>query len=91
MYLFNNQVCDFTNDCGDHSDELGCSNYNRCNFEDEFNPTCDWKNDYNTDEEWARIKPTDLSLADKDLYPKNGYFRRMMNFFVKLKFHALKY
>ncbi|XP_008266860.3 MAM and LDL-receptor class A domain-containing protein 1 [Oryctolagus cuniculus] len=28
------QVCDFTDQCGDNSDEEQCSNYDRCDFED---------------------------------------------------------
>ncbi|KAI4791475.1 hypothetical protein KUCAC02_033987 [Chaenocephalus aceratus] len=29
-------VCDFTDDCGDYSDEENCSGYKRCDFEDGF-------------------------------------------------------
>ncbi|XP_041467512.1 MAM and LDL-receptor class A domain-containing protein 1-like [Lytechinus variegatus] len=53
------RVCDFTDDCGDWSDEASdiCKDYNNCDFEDD---TCDWSQD-NTDEiDFMRIKgPSD--------------------------------
>ncbi|XP_027784436.2 MAM and LDL-receptor class A domain-containing protein 1 [Marmota flaviventris] len=34
VFLPPDNVCDFTNQCGDNSDEQQCSNYERCDFED---------------------------------------------------------
>ena len=33
------QVCNFADDCGDHSDEESCLDYHRCDFERDL---CDW-------------------------------------------------
>uniref|UniRef100_A0A8C5MKX6 MAM and LDL receptor class A domain containing 1 n=1 Tax=Leptobrachium leishanense TaxID=445787 RepID=A0A8C5MKX6_9ANUR len=47
-----NNLCDFVNDCADHSDEnpLICgSSFSRCNFEFDL---CDWKQDENDDFDW---------------------------------------
>ncbi|XP_033104873.1 MAM and LDL-receptor class A domain-containing protein 2-like [Anneissia japonica] len=48
-------VCDFSDDCGDYSDEASslCTNYDRCNFERGF---CDWTQ-LKTDEfDWSRTR-----------------------------------
>jgi hypothetical protein len=47
-------VCDFSNDCGDNSDERNCGNYTRCDFEDELNPYCDWNLDDDALFYWRR-------------------------------------
>ncbi|XP_061173555.1 MAM and LDL-receptor class A domain-containing protein 2-like [Saccostrea echinata] len=43
--------CDFSNDCGDNSDEIGCSSYvERCNFESDI---CNWQQDINDMFDWT--------------------------------------
>ena len=43
--------CDFSNDCGDNSDEIGCGDYvERCNFETDI---CNWAQDINDRFDWT--------------------------------------
>ncbi|KAM6162719.1 MAM and LDL-receptor class A domain-containing protein 1 [Erethizon dorsatum] len=44
-------VCDFTDQCGDSSDEQQCSNYERCDFEDGF---CDMEQDQSLQLGWTK-------------------------------------
>ncbi|CAH1239110.1 MALRD1 [Branchiostoma lanceolatum] len=44
--------CDFTDDCGDRSDESDCSSYpGRCDFQNDF---CSWVQDKNDSADWTR-------------------------------------
>eukprot|EP00057_Strongylocentrotus_purpuratus_P018006 XP_011672480.1 PREDICTED: MAM and LDL-receptor class A domain-containing protein 2 [Strongylocentrotus purpuratus] len=48
------RLCDFTDDCGDSSDEAVdiCSTYDMCDFEDD---TCDWVQDTEDEMEFTRM------------------------------------
>ncbi|XP_041467549.1 MAM and LDL-receptor class A domain-containing protein 1-like [Lytechinus variegatus] len=48
------RICDFTDDCGDFSDEAPdlCSTYDMCDFED---GTCDWVQDASDEMEFSRL------------------------------------
>jgi hypothetical protein len=52
--ISNSLVCDFGNDCSDKSDEKNCTNFTRCDFEDDSNYLCSWNNDHDADFNWKR-------------------------------------
>ena len=55
-------MCDFTNDCGDRSDEKAaiCKNFKeRCNFETD---TCNWYQDQSDNFDWTRSNGGTSSL-----------------------------
>ena len=43
--------CDFTDDCGDRSDETTCTGYTRCTFE---SSVCSWQQDKGDQFDWSR-------------------------------------
>uniref|UniRef100_UPI00398F495B MAM and LDL-receptor class A domain-containing protein 1-like n=1 Tax=Pristiophorus japonicus TaxID=55135 RepID=UPI00398F495B len=49
-YVPPDNVCDFTDQCGDNSDEKECSSYERCDFETGF---CNWSNDWESRTRWT--------------------------------------
>ena len=63
-----NKVCDLTDDCGDNTDELYCSEYTQCDFE---NGLCNWSNDPDGDVDWMLQKGQTPTFATG---PKRGTF-----------------
>ena len=54
-------LCDYSDDCGDNSDETSCSNYlARCNFEKDM---CSWKQQSDDEFDWTRRKGPTPSVS----------------------------
>jgi len=68
-----NLVCDFSNDCGDLSDERLCGNYTRCDFENNLDPLCDWNSDDDAELDWLRAKGADFASSLLS-FPSFGFF-----------------
>uniref|UniRef100_A0A8C5VYQ1 MAM and LDL-receptor class A domain-containing protein 1 n=1 Tax=Microcebus murinus TaxID=30608 RepID=A0A8C5VYQ1_MICMU len=60
-------VCDFTDQCGDNSDEQQCSNYERCDFE---NGLCSMAQDQSQQLRWARRNG--MTSLSPPFYDHNG-------------------
>ncbi|CAF1046788.1 unnamed protein product [Didymodactylos carnosus] len=54
-------LCDYSDDCGDNTDELECETYvEMCSFEVSTNKMCGWTDDYDADYQWKRLRGDDL-------------------------------
>nr|XP_008000626.2 MAM and LDL-receptor class A domain-containing protein 1 [Chlorocebus sabaeus] len=60
-------VCDFTDQCGDNSDERHCSNYERCDFEDGL---CNMTEDQSLQPSWT--KRNGMTSLSPPFYDHNG-------------------
>ncbi|XP_017724713.1 PREDICTED: MAM and LDL-receptor class A domain-containing protein 1 isoform X2 [Rhinopithecus bieti] len=60
-------VCDFTDQCGDNSDEQHCSNYERCDFEDGL---CNMTEDQSLQPSWT--KRNGMTSLSPPFYDHNG-------------------
>lgn len=54
------QLCDFTDDCWDGSDEVDCDNYTRCDFND--TGLCGWVQAKNDQMNWTRHSGSTSSI-----------------------------
>ncbi|XP_071341063.1 MAM and LDL-receptor class A domain-containing protein 1 isoform X4 [Trachinotus anak] len=67
-------VCDFTDNCGDGSDEEKCSRYKRCNFEEGF---CDLTQSSETLSDWTRTTEV-LGLKHDHTNSTSAYFLSLL-------------
>ncbi|KAL4698663.1 hypothetical protein H8959_011320 [Pygathrix nigripes] len=71
-------VCDFTDQCGDNSDERHCSNYERCDFEDGL---CNMTEDQSLQPNWT--KRNGMTILSPPFYDHNGDVSGFRSWFLR--------
>lgn len=80
---FKLKVCDFSDDCGDSSDENNCSSYTRCDFENDSDPLCDWNNDDDVDSYWQRSAGNNFLFGPSSLPSFGSLKLKIKKYFEK--------
>ncbi|CAF4840990.1 unnamed protein product, partial [Rotaria sp. Silwood1] len=55
--IHQDNLCDYSDDCGDNTDENSCEKYiQMCSFENNAEPICSWSHDDDADFRWQRMR-----------------------------------
>ncbi|CAF1456361.1 unnamed protein product, partial [Rotaria sordida] len=63
--IHQDNLCDYSDDCGDNTDENSCEKYvQMCNFENNAEPICSWSHDDDADFRWQRMRGDQVNNFD---------------------------